>query len=57
MLGEGMLVDPNGAMPDLKLVTIAALRAAGAGGIAPEVVGRICTTGKPGPCLAVPAAK
>jgi 2',3'-cyclic-nucleotide 2'-phosphodiesterase (5'-nucleotidase family) len=57
MLGEYMLVDPNGAMPDLKLVTIAALRAAVAGYIAPEVVGRICTTGKPGPCLAVPAAK
>lgn len=57
MLSEDMLVDPNGAMPDLKLVTIAALRAAGADGIAPEVVGRICNTGKPGPCLAIRAGK
>ncbi len=54
MLSEDMLVDPNGATPDLKIVTIKALRAAGEAGIAPKVEGRICNTGKTGPCLAIP---
>lgn len=38
----------------LKDLTLAALQAAGADGIAPEVEGRICTVGYPGPCLAEP---
>lgn len=56
MIGPDNVIDklgPDLALgPELKQLTLEALKAAGPAGIAPTVEGRICNTERPGPCLA-----
>jgi hypothetical protein len=56
LLTPDRLVPIERKVPSLRDLVIEALGAAGPAGIAPEVDGRICNTGRPGPCLALPAA-
>lgn len=51
MLNPSMIVDTP-QTPELKALLLGDLSAAGAQGIHPEQVGRICNTLEPGPCLA-----
>jgi len=53
MLGPQQLVPIDGPDPDLKELVLAALKAAGEAGIAPEVEGRICNPRRPGWCKAL----
>lgn len=52
MLGTGQIVPGSAEDKRLKDLVIEGLRAAGKSGIAPKLEGRICTAGRPGPCLA-----
>jgi 2',3'-cyclic-nucleotide 2'-phosphodiesterase (5'-nucleotidase family) len=52
MLGEEQIVPGSPGDITLKALVIDGLRAAGEAGIAPRLEGRICTAGRPGPCLA-----
>jgi len=54
MLGTEQIVPSSAEDRTLKPLVIDGLRAAGEAGIAPALEGRICTTGRPGPCLAGP---
>jgi 2',3'-cyclic-nucleotide 2'-phosphodiesterase (5'-nucleotidase family) len=53
MLTREMWVDEEPARKTLKALVIEALRRAEPGGIAPQVEGRICSTDRDGPCLAL----
>ena len=52
MLGTEQIVPGSAEDKRLKDLVIEGLQAAGKAGIAPQIEGRICTTGRPGPCLA-----
>ncbi|MDA0703871.1 MAG: 5'-nucleotidase C-terminal domain-containing protein, partial [Proteobacteria bacterium] len=53
-LGTKQIVPGSAEDRTLKSLVLDGLRAAGEAGIAPRLEGRICTTGRPGPCLAGP---
>lgn len=53
MITRGMRVETTAPLPSLRELALAGLAAAGDGGIAPEVEGRICNSQREGPCLAL----